>query len=190
MHRFRAESGEAELAGFRVGRDRVTIDLSTADGEIVFDTMADDGRATLAFSMGEEEVLTLHFPGLDEVPAADITLILADDTTGGSYRLSLTDALEQFGDPAEEPEESTADDPAPIGPLAEEVTDFAAGRDILCLTLTAADLAKGPPWVEVAALANGAGAMVRVNNRVVAVLRDAPCATAADVRLAPDEPVA
>lgn len=94
IYEFAAEPGETTLYAFEPGIDSVGIDLSGLDGEVLFDTAEDETGATLSLSLGDGEVLTLHFEGLSHVPAGDIALTLSEDGGGMPYTLSLSDAFE------------------------------------------------------------------------------------------------
>lgn len=92
---FDAVPGATQIAAFIQGVDSVDIDLTEVQGDIHFDTGTADDTATLALTVGDEEVISIAFTGLTEVPTGDVFLSLADSETGDSYELPLSDAIAQ-----------------------------------------------------------------------------------------------
>ncbi len=89
-----AAAGDQVLDDFVPGLDGLEIDLTMVDGEIYFDTGAGAEGAVLALSTGAGAVMTVQFPGLEEVPARDILLRLVDEASGEVYALDLAEAQE------------------------------------------------------------------------------------------------
>ena len=96
VYRLGAEAGEAVLPGFEPGVDMVEVDLSTIAGDIYYDTVETPEGSAIGLSVGEDEVLTLRFPDLAQLPAGDISLSLTDDETGEVYTVLLSDALDEL----------------------------------------------------------------------------------------------
>lgn len=93
-----AQSGETVFDQFEAGVDFIEIDLTGIDGDVHFDTLSDEEGSTVSFSVSEETVSTLHFPGLAEVPAGDISLTLSDAETGAPIQVFLSDELSEPAD--------------------------------------------------------------------------------------------
>jgi len=86
-----ATPGETVVEDFEPGVDLVELDLTTVDGEVVFDISESPGESTVSFSVGPETMTTLVFEGLPEVPAGDIMLRLLDENSGEAMEISLSD---------------------------------------------------------------------------------------------------
>jgi Ca2+-binding RTX toxin-like protein len=100
LHDAVSNGSETTYDDFMVGEDEITLHLTDdGSGEFIVDTMEDaEGGAigvSLSYFDGEIET-TLSFPGLDEVPAEDISIGVTSQETGEETLYNLED-IGDFG---------------------------------------------------------------------------------------------
>ena len=68
------------------------VDLTAADGELVFEESADENGVAVSFAVGNGSVVTLRFTDLDAVPGDDIDLTLSEPG-GESFVMSFAEMV-------------------------------------------------------------------------------------------------
>ncbi len=117
LYQFDAAPGGKVIQDFEPGTDLVEMDLTSVQGDLFFDMNEGPEGAAVSFSVGPQDVSTLFFEGLDEVPVADIHLTMSDPGTGELYEMSLSEALEEeAGLPPDDPADDGVVDPDGEGP--------------------------------------------------------------------------
>lgn len=118
VHRVDGGGGATTLDDFRPGRDRLEIDVSGQQGDILIETAEDEGGAHLSLldAAGGEAGASVTFPGLAALPAGDIVFVHGPAGEGGAS-LSLAGIMEaeQALDPVA-PEEPADPPPGASGP--------------------------------------------------------------------------
>ncbi len=97
VHEVGAGSGAVVIADFEPGRDLVEVDLTGIAGDPVFEVSAPEDGARVVFPLGGDAAVSVGFPGLSAVPAGDILLKLAEQSSGAVYVVSLAEAIDGAG---------------------------------------------------------------------------------------------
>lgn len=129
-----ADSGDAEISGFRPGTDCLSLMVSSEGCGFYTTQDSETGDGILHIEEPDGERL-VSFEGLDEVPLEDITICVANPATGSVSEYSLiASGSGGLTISASEPDEPAPDDVV-IGPSDPEVVDI----------VTPADPDDGPP---------------------------------------------
>ena len=115
-HLLAAGPGEHSFPDFQPGEDSVVLDLTGVGDDLFFDTATSDDTARLSIAFADDEVMTLTFPGLQDVPTADVFLSVLDLSSGDLLEISLDEASTILGDVVVDPTDpDTPDRPGPDG---------------------------------------------------------------------------
>ncbi len=115
-------AGAHAFPDFRPGEDSILLDMTDVGDDLFFDTASLPDGARLSIAFDDDEVMTLDFPGLQDVPVEDIFLSVSDGSGDDPYQVSLGDAAEILGDGVLDPTDpDTPDAPGPDGEA--DVTD-------------------------------------------------------------------